>query len=77
MLSIDEMLERDFGTIGELIRIHAQAAPNRVALVLPPRILTYADLDRISDEVAVGLARRGVGRRAVGDATLVPTPTRR
>lgn len=38
------------------------------------RTLTYADLDRISDEVAVGLARRGVGEGSVVALVLPPGP---
>jgi acyl-CoA synthetase (AMP-forming)/AMP-acid ligase II len=36
--------------------------------------LTYADIDRISDEVAVGLARRGVGEGSVVALVLAPGP---
>jgi acyl-CoA synthetase (AMP-forming)/AMP-acid ligase II len=36
--------------------------------------LTYTDLDRISDEVGVGLARRGVGEGAVVGLVLPPGP---
>ena len=36
--------------------------------------LTYADVDRISDEVAVGLAREGVGRGDVVALVLPPGP---
>ncbi|MCU1449584.1 MAG: AMP-dependent synthetase and ligase, partial [Acidimicrobiales bacterium] len=34
--------------------------------------VSYADLDRLSDEVAVGLARRGVG---LGDVVALALPT--
>jgi len=57
-MSIDEMLGRDFGTIGELIRIHAKAAPDRAALLLPPGALTYAELDALMDRVAAALTGR-------------------
>src|ERR1700693_2823168 len=36
--------------------------------------LTYADIDRVSDEVAVGLARRGVGEGSVVALVLPPGP---
>ena len=36
--------------------------------------LTYADIDRISDEVAVGLARRGISEGTVVALVLPPGP---
>lgn len=71
-MSIEEMLERDFGTIGELIRVHAAAAPDRPALILPPRTLTYAELDTLMDRVAAALQRDGI---APGEAIAICATT--
>ncbi|HEV2642087.1 MAG TPA: AMP-binding protein, partial [Candidatus Elarobacter sp.] len=48
---------------------------DRTAYVTPAGwVLTYSDVDRISDEVAVGLAARGVGAGDVVALVLPPGP---
>jgi acyl-CoA synthetase (AMP-forming)/AMP-acid ligase II len=53
----------------------ARRFADRIAYVSEAgRPLTYAEIDRISDEVAVGLARRGVGEGSVVALVLPPGP---
>ena len=47
--------------VHELFAAQAARTPGAVALVHGDRTLTYAELDRLSDRLAHGLARRGVG----------------
>lgn len=53
-------LSAPFGTIAGLIRHHAQAAPQRRALVQDGEALDYAALDALMDRVAAALQRDGV-----------------
>ncbi|QER90431.1 non-ribosomal peptide synthetase [Streptomyces tendae] len=46
----------DAGTVLELVAAQVAAAPQAVALVAGDRTVTYADLDRMSDRIASGLA---------------------
>ncbi len=55
--------EADFGTIGDLIRENASAAPDHAALIDVDRELSYAALDRMMDRVAASLLAQGVGPR--------------
>lgn len=57
-----------------IVRQAARAHGDRPLLVGPDgQLVTYADADRVSDEVAAGLARRGVG---VGDVVCLALPSR-
>jgi acyl-CoA synthetase (AMP-forming)/AMP-acid ligase II len=59
--------------LGELIGEAGRRFRDRVAYVAEGGLsLTYADLDRLSDEVAAGLRRRGVGE---GDVVALVLPT--
>ena len=59
--------------LGELIREAAARFGDRPAYIGESgRTVTYADLDRLSDEVAAGLAARGVGE---GDVVALVVPT--
>lgn len=49
----------DSRTIDELFRDIARDRPNAVALVAGERVVTYADLDAMSDAIAVALRARG------------------
>ena len=60
MTTIDQMLADDFGTIGELIAIHAAARPDHPALVMETGSLTYGELDRLMDRIGAALQRDGV-----------------
>jgi long-chain acyl-CoA synthetase len=68
MPSIQELLDRDFGTIAELIAAQAQVQPTHVALVQDDRRLDFAQLDAALDRVAAALQRDGV---RVGDSIAV------
>jgi acyl-CoA synthetase (AMP-forming)/AMP-acid ligase II len=58
-----------------IAREAAERFANATAYVAPDGwTLTYRDLDRISDEVAVGLARRGLGAGDVLALALPPSP---
>jgi acyl-CoA synthetase (AMP-forming)/AMP-acid ligase II len=52
-----------FGTLSDLIRAHAAAAPGRLALVQDDRGITYAELDVLMDRVACALQRDGIRAR--------------
>ncbi|WP_079403593.1 amino acid adenylation domain-containing protein [Streptomyces sp. 3211] len=49
-------------TVVDVFRAQAARTPDAPALDGPEGVVTYAELDRRSDAVAAGLARRGVGR---------------
>ncbi len=51
-------------TLAQIFRETAQAYPAKTALFFQEKSLTYEELDRWSDTVALELARRGVGRGA-------------
>ena len=57
---VEELLARPFGTIPELVRLHAARAPRRAALVHDGRALDYAGLDALMDRVAAALQRDGL-----------------
>jgi acyl-CoA synthetase (AMP-forming)/AMP-acid ligase II len=59
-MSLEEMLEQDFGTIPDLIHHHAQAAPARIALIDETGQATYRDFDALCDRVAATLQRDGL-----------------
>lgn len=54
-------LETAFATLPDLIRRHARAAPQHVALVEGERQLDYAALDALMDRVACALQRSSIG----------------
>ncbi len=60
-MSIESLLEREFGLIAELIARHAATTPTHAALVDDRRRLDYAALDRLMDSVAAALRRDGLG----------------
>jgi len=55
----EEMLGRDFGTLPALIRLYAEAAPERIAFKLSTQSLSYAALDSLMDRVASAFQRAG------------------
>ncbi|MBV9394170.1 MAG: acyl--CoA ligase [Methylobacteriaceae bacterium] len=62
---LEDKLEQDFGTIPELVRYHAQVAPDRVALINESRQLTYREFDALCDRVAASLQRDAVAPQSV------------
>jgi acyl-CoA synthetase (AMP-forming)/AMP-acid ligase II len=60
MSAIEAAMAREFGVIAELIRLHAQEAPSRPALVDPGRTLDYGALDALMDRIAASLQRDGL-----------------
>jgi len=66
--ALDNALEKDFGTIADLVRLHARQAPSRPALRDDTQTLDWGALDALMDRVAAALQRDGL---AVGDAIAV------
>ena len=60
MPSVQELLDREFGTIAELIAAQAQAQPQHTALIQEDRRIDFATLDALVDRVAAALQRDGV-----------------
>jgi len=68
MTDFKAALDRDFGVIADLVRLHAHESPERPALVDPARTLGYGDLDALMDRIAASLQRDGLG---AGDAIAI------
>ena len=56
----EKLLEGAFGTLPDLIRIHARNCPRHAALVQEGRTLDYGALDALMDRVAAALQRDGL-----------------
>ena len=56
-LSVQELLDRPFATLPELIHAHASAQPDHAALIQEERQIGYAALDALMDRVAASLQR--------------------
>lgn len=61
-------MERGFGAIADLVRLHAQHTPGHAALADAQQALSYGALDALMDRVAAALQRDGLGP---GDAIAV------
>lgn len=61
-------MERDFGAIADLVRLHAQHTPDRPALADAQSALNYGALDALMDRIAASLQRDGL---KAGDAIAV------
>jgi long-chain acyl-CoA synthetase len=64
-------MERDFGAIADLVRLHAQHTPDHAALADAPHsqyALNYGALDALMDRIAASLQRDGL---KAGDAIAV------
>lgn len=59
-MSLDEILARPFGTLPDLIRLHAAQRPRHPALMQDGRMLDYAALDALMDRIAAALQRDGL-----------------
>jgi acyl-CoA synthetase (AMP-forming)/AMP-acid ligase II len=65
MATSAELLERDFGTVSELVAAHAAERPNHLAIIDGERRLTYSDFNALVDRVAASLQRDGLKSRDV------------
>ena len=61
-------MERSFGAIADLVRLHAQHTPDHAALSDAIRTLDYRALDALMDRVAASLQRDGL---KAGDAIAI------
>jgi acyl-CoA synthetase (AMP-forming)/AMP-acid ligase II len=59
-MEIESILARDFGTLPDLVRLHARARPARLAMRQGERAVDYAQLDAMMDRIAASLQRDGV-----------------
>ena len=59
-LTAAAILEREFGTIPELVRAHAAERPGHPALIYEDRVIDFATLDARMDEVAAAIQREGL-----------------
>lgn len=53
------LLAEEFGTLSDLIRVHARQRPTKLAIADDERQVSYAELDRLMDRVAVALQQGG------------------
>ena len=60
MDSILTAMDREFGAIADLIRIHARQRPSSLALRDGKSTLTYSELDALMDRIAASLQRDGL-----------------
>ncbi len=68
----EERLAQPFGTLPELIALHAARAPRHPAIVIDERSVDYASLDALATRIAARLHRDGLAR---GDAVAICAPT--
>jgi acyl-CoA synthetase (AMP-forming)/AMP-acid ligase II len=62
-MTIAKILEQSSGSIADLIHEHAKERPHHAALVQDGRVLDFAGLDALMDQVAASLQRDGVKPR--------------
>ncbi len=62
MKDLQSAINAEFGSVAELVHLHALAAPNRPALSASnsTRTLTYGELDALMNRIATSLQRDGV-----------------
>ncbi|TXL64661.1 class I adenylate-forming enzyme family protein [Zeimonas arvi] len=72
MLPIEAFIEQPFAVMTDALRLHAAAAPERVALILDDRRLRYGELDALVDRAAAALQRDGCGK---GDVVAICAAT--
>ncbi len=64
-MTVEELLSQEFGTIADVIRAQAAELGDKPAIVDAERSISYAELDRLMDRIAVALQRDGVGKGEV------------
>jgi acyl-CoA synthetase (AMP-forming)/AMP-acid ligase II len=72
MPPIDAFIEQPFAVMTDALRLHAEDAPERVALILDGRRLGYGELDALVDRAAAALQRDGCGK---GDVVAICAAT--
>ena len=66
--AVQASIDRDFGVIADLVRLHAQHTPGQPALADAQHALTYGALDALMDRIAASLQRDGL---KAGDAIAI------
>ena len=59
------LLRQDFGRLDQLVAAHAAERPDLPAAVLGEQVLTYAELDTLTDRLAAALQRDGLDKGGV------------
>lgn len=67
-----ELLQQDFATMPEIIRLHAAERPQHVAIIDGERQINFAALDALIDRVAAAMQRDGVSN---GGAVAICAPS--
>ena len=57
-----EMLDGDFATLPDLVRVHAAERPDAVAAADPLRRLSWSELDQLTDRIAARLQQDGFAK---------------
>jgi acyl-CoA synthetase (AMP-forming)/AMP-acid ligase II len=63
MTDAAQLLDREFGTLPDLIRANAAREPDKVAIADDDTQVTYAQLDRLMDRIAAALQEGGTAQR--------------
>jgi long-chain acyl-CoA synthetase len=71
-MTIEELLDQDFGTLSDLVAAQGRERPDHLALVDGERLLSYGQLNVLLDQIATGLQRDGVKQ---GEAVAVCAST--
>lgn len=67
-MTLEQLLDQEFVTLPDLIRVHARDQPQHVALIQDDRSINYAELDALVDRIVASLQRDGL---ASGDAIAI------
>ncbi|GAC1333068.1 MAG: class I adenylate-forming enzyme family protein [Beijerinckiaceae bacterium] len=59
-MSLETMLDQEFGTIADLVRFHGETGPERIAIVDEARRVNYSEMNELMDRVAASLQRDAV-----------------
>lgn len=72
-MSVESLLQQDFGLIADVVREHARERPQHPALIKDDDMLTYGELDALMDRIAASLQRDGL---ASGDVIAICAQSR-
>ncbi|WP_334190609.1 class I adenylate-forming enzyme family protein, partial [Noviherbaspirillum sp.] len=67
-MTLEQLLDQEFVTLPDLIRVHARDQPRHAALIQDDRSVNYAELDVLVDRVVASLQRDGI---TSGDAIAI------